>query len=185
MLLRARRCCQGYPSLGPLNTNTVTSVLDCETPVRLTVLHGPASHGPCLSTGVPPKRVIELPSQVRSAAKSAPGGLLSGGAAAEPWRRRPPCRPHQMILVNGPGSIAHRSPCGKNRHNDSRYRDRGAFPKTAGDFRGLALLKINLVSILGFWVEVGAAGRCAEYERHLAWALQGGDRLVLPIGRRA
>ncbi len=152
--------------------------LDCETPVALTLLMDPRAmvH---LTTGILPKRSVELPSRVSSAAKSAkeaffqvaplisPGGDVSMPIPSDDfgkwsWAYRP-----QVTMWKEADTITATS-------------DRAGFHPSPQELsEGWLKLKMNPVAILSFWVKEGTLEVSMNTNVTLAWVLQGGDRLTL------
>lgn len=173
----------GLPIAGTIEYKHSHPVLDCETPVRLTVLMDPRAmvH---VSTGVLPKRVIELPSQVRSAAKSAQEAFFQVAPLLSPGGDVTMPTPSDDF---GKWSWAYRPQVTMWKETDTMTAatDRGGFsPRPQEISEGWLKLKMNPVSILGFWVKEGLQDVAPNTNVTLAWALQGGDRLVLLAGTR-
>jgi hypothetical protein len=168
----------GLPIAGVIEYKDSHDFLDCETPVALTLLIDPRAmvH---LTTGILPKSVVELPSRVSSAAKSAketffqvaplisPGGAVSMPLPSDDfgkwsWAYRP-----KVTMWKEPEEIIAAS-------------DRAGFHPTAQQIsEGWLKLKMNPVAILSFWVKEGLQEVSLNTNVTLAWVLQGGDRLVL------
>jgi hypothetical protein len=153
-------------------------LLDCETAIAVTLLMDPRAmvH---VTTGILPKRSVELPSRVSSAAKSAkesffqvaplisPGGTVSMPKPSDDfgtwsWAYRP-----QVTMWKEAEEITVTS-------------DRGGFSPLAQQIsEGWLKLKMNPVAILSFWVREGMLEVPMNTNVTLAWVLQGGDRLTL------
>jgi len=152
--------------------------LDCKSPLNLTLLMDPKAKV-YARTGILPRRSVELPNSVRSAAKTirdaffqvAP--LVSPGAAvAMPkpsddygkwsWAYRP-----QVTLWGEPKAI---SPAG----------DRAGFdPKPLEISEGWLKLIINPVAIFSFWVKEGMLKVPHGSNITLAWLVRGATTLSL------
>ena len=168
----------GLPVSGVIEYKDCHDVLDCETPVALTLLMDPRAKVH-LTTGILPKRSIELSSRVSSAAKSAkeaffqvsplisPGGDVSMPLPSDDfgkwsWAYRP-----QVTMWKEADTITATS-------------DRAGFhPRPQQISEGWLKLKMNPVAILGFWVREGLLEVPMNSNVTLAWILQGGDRLRL------
>jgi hypothetical protein len=168
----------GLPVSGVIEYKDCHEVLDCETPVTLTLLMDPRAKVH-LTTGILPKRSIELPSRVSSAAKSAkeaffqvaplisPGGDVSMPLPSDDfgkwsWAYRP-----QVTMWKEADAI-------------TAISDRAGFhPRPQQISEGWLKLKMNPVAILSFWVREGMLEVPMNTNVTLAWILQGGDRLRL------
>ena len=173
----------GLPVANLIEYKHSHDILDCATPVALTLLMDPRAKVH-LTTGILPKRSVELPSRVSSAAQSAkeaffqvaplisPGNVGSGGDVSMPkpsddfgkwsWAYRP-----QVTMWQEAKEIIASS-------------DRGSFhPRQQEISEGWLKLKMNPVAILSFWVKEGMQEVAMNTNITLAWVLQGGDRLTL------
>ena len=132
-----------------------------------------------ITTGILPKRSVELPSRARSAAQSAkeaffqvaplisPGGDVSMPLPSDDfgkwsWAYRP-----QVTMWQEADKITDAS-------------DRAGFHPSPQELsEGWLKLKMNPVAILSFWVKEGMLEVPMNTNITLAWVLQGGDRLTL------
>jgi hypothetical protein len=168
----------GLPVPGVIEYKDSHDFLDCETSVDLTLLMDPRAmvH---LTTGILPRRSLELPSRVSSAAKSAqeaffqvapligPGGDVSMPLPSDDfgkwsWAYRP-----QVTMWKEAEEIIAAS-------------DRAGFSPIAQQVsEGWLKLKTNPVAILSFWVKEGTLEVPMNTNVTLAWVLQGSGRLTL------
>jgi hypothetical protein len=152
--------------------------LDCETPIALTLLMDPRAmvH---LTTGILPKRSIELPSRVSSAAKAAKEAFFQVAPLISPGGDVSMPLPSDDF---GKWSWAYRPKVTmwKEAEEITATSDRAGFHPTPQQIsEGWLKLKINPVAILGFWVKEGMLEVPMNTNVTLAWMLQGGDGLRL------
>ncbi len=173
----------GLPIAGTIEYKDTHRFLDCETPVTLTLLMDPRAmvH---VTTGVLPKAVLELPSRVRSAAKSAQEAFFQVAPLLSPGDDVTMPTPSDDF---GKWSWAYRPQVTLWKEADTMTAatDRAGFsPRPQQLSEGWLTLKMNPVSILSFWVKEGLQEVALHTNVTLTWVLQGGDRLVLVANDR-
>lgn len=172
---------KGLPALGVpgvIEYKDSHAFLDCETPVALTLLMDPRAmvH---VTTGVLPKRSVELPSQVSSATKSAKEAFFQVAPLISPGGDVSLPKPSDDF---GKWSWAYRPRVTMWKEADTltATSDRAGFhPRPQQISEGWLKLKMNRVAILSFWVKEGTLEVPMNANVTLAWVLQGGDRLRL------
>jgi hypothetical protein len=155
-----------------------TLVLDCVTPVTLTLLMDPRAKVHAI-TGVLPKKAVTLPPRVSSAAKSAkevffqvaplvsPGGAVSMPKPSDDfgkwsWTYRP-----QLTMWKEVDAV-------------TGTVDQAGFATEPQQLsEGWLKLRMNPVSILNLWVKEGTLAVQPKTNITLGWTLLGGDRLSL------
>jgi hypothetical protein len=174
-----------YPATGAKNTSHEGLIeyghpleLDCQTPLTLTLLMDPQAKVHA-RTGILPKTYGQLPSRLRSAAKTVKSVFFQAApiiSQSGDLRMPKPsddfgqwswaCRP-QVTLWKEYDKI---EPAG----------DRAGFsPVLQEIFEGWLKLKLNPMVILNFWVQEGEKPVSVNTNITLAWTLQGGTRLSL------
>jgi hypothetical protein len=169
---------KGTASNGVIEYEDVHHLLDCETPVRLTLLMDPRTmvH---VTTGILPKRSVELPGRVSAAAKSAKEAFFQVAPLISPGGDIRMPRPSDDF---GKWSWAHRPQVTLWKESDTiaAVSDRAGFPPRPQQIsEGWLKLKMNPVAILSFWLREGMLEVPMNTNVTLAWILQGGDRLRL------
>lgn len=178
--------CDGtfYPSAGADGTSYQGKIeyghilkIDCIIPLELTLLMDPRAKVHA-RTGILPRRPVELPNSIRSAAKAASEAffqvapLVSSGAAVQ--------------MPKPSDSFGKWSWAWHPRVTEWAKEDEIAPAMNQGGFsikpqelsEGWLKLKINPVAILNFWVKEGLSVP-KDSEITLTWLLKGGDSLCL------
>lgn len=151
--------------------------IDCENPLELTLLMDPRTKVHA-RMGILPKRAVELPNSIRSAAKAVREAFFQVAPLVSPGAAVQMPKPSDYF---GKWSWAWHPQVTKWKEEDeiASSEDRGGFSDRPQELsEGWLKLKIKPVAILNFWVKEGLRVR-KDSDIVLAWTLKGGDKLCL------